>query len=83
MAIIEHAGYYENAISNFSHIHTSCELMYIVNGEVNVTDGKQFRELTDNDCLLIKSRQFHNVTSADNRDYKRFIAFINPWELKK
>lgn len=83
MAIIEHAGYYEDTISNFSHAHTSCELMYIVNGKVNVTDGKQSIELTDSDCLLIKSRQFHNVTLAEETDYKRFIAFINPWELKK
>ena len=83
MAIIEHSGYYEDKISNFSHTHTSCELMYIVNGNVSVTDGKQSTELTDNDCLLIKSRQFHNVTPEDGKDYKRFIAFINPWELKK
>lgn len=84
MAIIEHAVYYENIINQFSHTHTSCEIMYIVSGSVRVNDGgSQSYLLTDNDCLLIKSRQFHNTNPADKAEYKRFIAVINPWDLKK
>ena len=82
MPIIEHAGYYENPIHSVSHTHTSCEIMYIVSGRINVNDGKQFFDLTDNDCLLIKNCQLHNVKPADGVDYKRFITVVNPWELK-
>lgn len=82
MPIIEHAGYYENTIHSVSHTHTSCEIMYIVSGRINVNDGKQFFDLSDNGCLLIKSRQLHNVRPAEGIDYKRFITVINPWELK-
>ncbi|MBD5114942.1 MAG: helix-turn-helix transcriptional regulator [Ruminococcaceae bacterium] len=83
MAIIEHAGYYENPIYNVSHMHTSCELMYIVKGSVKVSSEEFSVSLTDGDCLLIKSRQHHNVKVATDIEYKRFIAVINPWELRK
>ncbi len=82
MSIIEHAKYYEGKAQNFSHVHTSCEFIYVISGRVNVNDGRQSVDLADNDCLLIKSRQFHNVTVSNEIEYKRFIAFINPWELR-
>ena len=82
MAIIEHAGYYENPIHNISHTHTSCEIMYIIGGRV-ICCGKQSAVLTENDCLLIKSRQLHNIRTECGIDYKRFIVIINPWELRK
>lgn len=84
MPIIEHAGYYENPLYNVSHTHTSCELMCVVSGEVRVSgeaDGEEIA-LTGGSCLLIKSRQKHNVLVNHDLEYKRFIAVINPWELK-
>lgn len=84
MPIIEHAGYYENPLYNVSHTHTSCELMCVVSGEVRVSgeaDGEEIM-LTGGCCLLIKSRQKHNVLVNHDLEYKRFIAVINPWELK-
>ena len=85
MPIIEHAGYYENPLYNVSHTHTSCELMCVVSGEVEVSGGADDAEitLTGGSCLLIKSRQPHNVRVNRDMEYKRFIAVINPWELKK
>ncbi|MCM1167809.1 MAG: AraC family transcriptional regulator [Ruminococcus sp.] len=83
MAIIEHAGYYENPIRNVSHTHTSCELMCVVSGKTEVSAENFVCELTDGCCLLIKSRQPHNVKINAALEYKRFIAVINPWELKK
>ena len=83
MAIIEYTGYYENWINHFNHTHTYCEIIYIVSGQVSVTDGKQSENLTANDCLLIKSCQPHDVRPVHGIDYKHFVAFINPWELKK
>lgn len=83
MAIIEHAGYYDNPILNVSHAHTSCELMCVLSGQVEVSDEDFGYTLTDGCCLLIKSRQLHNVRVNTEREYKRFIAVVNPWELKK
>ena len=83
MAIIEHAGYYEDPMYGVSHIHTSCEIMCIVSGQVSVaTDGREI-QLSDGHCLLIKSRCHHAAKAAANLDYKRYISMINPWELRK
>lgn len=83
MAVIEHAGYYENPMYNVSHVHTSCEIMHIVCGRVGITAGSKAVTLSSGDSALIKSRQHHDVTVGINTEYKRFITIINPWELKK
>lgn len=82
MAIIEHAKYYENPINKVSHAHTSCEIMHIISGRLEITAGKEKIILTDGDSALIKSRQHHKVTIAAEPAYKRYITVINPWELK-
>lgn len=83
MAIIEHAGYYEDPMYGVSHIHTSCEIMCVVVGRLTVTINGQEIRLTDGHCLLIKSRCHHTVKAEENVEYKRFISIINPWELRK
>ncbi|MGN0675347.1 MAG: helix-turn-helix domain-containing protein [Oscillospiraceae bacterium] len=83
MAIIEHANFYENPIHKVSHAHTSCEIMHIVSGRVNIVTGDIISVLSDGDSALIKSRQHHDVTVEKDIEYKRFITVINPWELKK
>lgn len=82
MAIIEHAGYYENTMYNVCHTHTSCEIMHIVRGRVKIVTGDIISVLSDGDSALIKSRQLHAVTVEKDIEYKRFITVINPWELK-
>lgn len=83
MSIIAHGAYYENPLYNVSHSHSCCELMYIVKGQLQVTAGDCSVQLSDNDCLLIKTFQHHTVKIDQNREYRRYIAMINPWELKK
>lgn len=83
MPIIAHGAYYENPLYNVSHAHSCCELMYIVKGDLQVTAGDRCLQLSDNDCLLIKTFQHHTVKIKQNQEYKRFIAMINPWQLKK
>ncbi|MCM1299677.1 MAG: AraC family transcriptional regulator [Firmicutes bacterium] len=83
MAVIEHAGYYENPICGVSHTHTSCELMCVVSGQAKVSAEGFSCVLTEGCCLLIKSRQLHNVQVNQRSEYKRFIAVINPWELQR
>lgn len=83
MPIIEHAGYYENPLLGVSHEHTSCELMYIINGELDITVKNETHRIKPSDCVLIKSRQHHKVKIAADTEYHRYIAMINPWELRK
>lgn len=83
MAIIEHAGYYKDPMYGVSHIHTSCEIMCVVEGKVSVTIDSREIHLSGGHCLLIKSRCHHSAKAAANVDYKRYILMINPWELRK
>ncbi|MBE6888640.1 MAG: helix-turn-helix domain-containing protein [Ruminococcaceae bacterium] len=83
MAIIEHSRYYENPLFGVSHAHTSCELMYIVEGELDVTVKDTTYHICKNDCVLIKSRQHHMTKVPVDMEYHRYIAMINPWELRK
>ncbi len=83
MAMIEHSRYYENPIFGVSHAHTSCELMYIVEGTLDVTVKDTTHNICKNDCVLIKSRQHHITKVSADIKYHRYIAMINPWELRK
>ena len=58
MAIIEHAGYYEDPMPGVSHEHFCCELMYITEGELDIT-AKETYHIYANDLVLIKSSQHH------------------------
>ncbi len=82
MAIIEHSNYYENALFGVSHAHTSCELIYVVEGEIDVTVNDVTYHISKNDCALIKSRQHHITKVRADIEYHRYIAMINPWELR-
>ncbi len=83
MAIIEHSGYYENPLTTVNHEHTSCEIMYVLMGELEITVNENLHHITPNTLVLIKSRQHHKVRFVSDAEYHRYIAMINPWELKK
>ena len=82
MAIIEHSGYYETALAPVSHTHTSCELMYVLEGELKITVNEKIHHIMPNTLVLIKSRQHHKVRFVSEGEYHRYIAMINPWELR-
>lgn len=83
MAIIEHAKYYESPAASTDPIHTSCELICVMEGTITVSDGENEYTVGENGAVLIKSRQRHFVTVHDKTEYRRYLVFINPWELKK
>lgn len=83
MSIIEHCGYYENPLSGVNHEHTSCELMYILKGELEFSVNNEIHHIAEGMLVLIKSRQNHKVRFAAKGEYHRYIAMINPWELRK
>lgn len=81
MPIIEHAGYYENPMPGVSHEHFCCEIMFLTEGETEVT-AKELHHIRAGDLVLIKSRQHHTVRVASAGEYHRYIVMINPWELR-
>lgn len=83
MAIIEHANYYDDPLYSAEHTHTSCELMYIVKGRNEITVNDTVYQIGEYDCVLIKSSQHHRVRIPADREYHRYIAMINPWELRR
>ena len=83
MPIIEHSGYYENPLSRVNHEHTSCELMYVLRGRLEITVNNDVHNISENTLVLIKSRQHHKVRFTADTEYHRYIAMINPWELRK
>ncbi len=83
MAIIEHSGYYENPLAPVSHAHTSCEIMYVIEGELEITVNETTHNIMPETLVLLKSRQHHKVKVVSNGNYHRYIAMINPWELRK
>lgn len=83
MAIIEHAVFYSNPMYNVSHSHTSCEIMYIVSGSLEIKVKGKTYNVNENDCVMIKSRQHHEIKVDKSKEYKRYITVINPWEIKK
>ena len=83
MAIIEHSEYYENPLVPVNHTHTSCELMYVLKGELEITANETVYHITPNTLVLMKSRQHHKVRMISDGGYHRYIAMINPWELRK
>lgn len=83
MAIIEHSEYYESHLSPVSHTHTSCELMYVLAGELEITANEIVYHIPQNTLVLLKSRQHHKVRVISSGEYHRYIAMINPWELRK
>ena len=82
-AIIEHTGYYENPITIINHEHTSCEIMYVLEGELEINVNDNQYHIKPNTLVLIKSRQNHKVKFVSTDTYHRYIAMINPWELRK
>lgn len=83
MAIIEHSGYYEGELQDVNHVHTSSEIMYVLKGELEITVEDTVYHIKENTLVLIKSRQRHKVRMISTDGYHRYIAMINPWELRK
>lgn len=81
MPIIEHAGYYDDSMPGVSHEHFCCEIMFLTEGETEVT-AKELHHIRAGDLVLIKSRQHHTVRVASAGEYHRYIVMINPWELR-
>ncbi len=83
MSCIEHIGCYDNIILFPEHKHTSCEIMYLHKGNINlICEGKKY-ELKDGMLYIIPSGLNHTISIIDSTCYKRTLAFLNPWAYSK
>lgn len=79
MDIVEHYGYYESSGEFKEHFHTSCELMYIHEGELELICGNESFQLHEGMVYLIPSCVKHYTRLLNRDTYKRTLVIINPW----
>ena len=83
MDIVEHFGCYDTPSEFSEHFHTSCELMYIHEGELELHYGAEYTVLHGGTMYIIPSCVKHFTKLIDNTVYKRTLVIINPWAFGK
>mgnify|MGYP002624534377 CR=1 FL=1 len=77
--LIEHFCYYDKPAEFPEHFHTSCELMYIHKGCLNLHTTDKTITLTDNSLYFIPSCVKHSSQLVNKEIYQRTLIIINPW----
>ena len=83
MDMVEHFGYYDTPAEFPEHFHTSCELMYIHEGELELHYGEGYLPLRGGMLYLIPSCVRHRTRLVNKEVYKRTLVIINPWAYGK
>lgn len=83
MSCIEHFGYYENAADFPEHRHTSCELMYLHEGDISLICGEKEFEIKSGMAYIIPSCVAHRSVINDRETYRRTLVFLNPWTYSR
>lgn len=83
MSCVEHFGYYESVTDFPEHRHTSCELMYLHEGEISILcDEKEF-EIKSGMLYIIPSCVVHRSVIKNRATYRRTLIFLNPWTYSR
>ena len=83
MDMVEHYGYYDSPREFPTHFHTSCELMYIHEGELQLHFASKHFELHGGMVYLIPSCVQHFTKLINKQVYRRTLVIINPWAFGK
>lgn len=83
MAIIEHYGEYDTPAEFPEHFHTSCELMYIHEGCLELVSVENKFTLNGGMLYLVPSCIRHTTRLIDKAIYRRTLVMINPWEYSR
>lgn len=83
MSSIEHFGYYESVADFLAHRHTSCELLYMHEGEISIICGEKEYEIKSGMLYIIPSCVVHRSTIKNRETYRRTLIFINPWTYSR
>lgn len=79
MNCVEHFCYYSDFPDFPAHFHTSCEVVYLYNGDITIIcNGKDYR-LTSGMFYIMPSCMQHDVIINNREHYDRLLMFINPW----
>lgn len=83
MGCVEHFGRYD-AVEDFpEHRHTSCELLYLHEGEISIICGEKEFTLTDGMLYIIPSCVIHRSIIRNRSIYRRTLIFLNPWTYSR
>lgn len=83
MSCIEHFAYYSNVKDFPEHRHTSCELMYLHEGELTIICGDSEIEINSGMLYLIPSCVLHRSVIKNRMIYRRTLLFLNPWTYSR
>lgn len=83
MGCIEHFGYYDNITDFSEHRHTSCELLYLHEGEISISCGSKEFDLHGGMMYIIPSCVIHKILLKNHKTYRRTLIFLNPWTYSR
>lgn len=81
MGCIEHLEFYDNIMYFGEHRHTSCELLYLHEGETELSCGGETLTVRPGMIYIIPSCVMHENSPVNTNVYKRTLMFFNPWRF--
>lgn len=83
MSCVEHFGFYDSITEFPEHRHTSCELLYLHDGEIAVYCGGKVSQIKSGMIYLIPSCAAHKSEILNRNSYRRTLVFLNPWTYSR
>jgi|GEM_PF-573547 AraC-like DNA-binding protein len=83
MSCVEHFGYYDGMEDFPEHRHTSCELLYLHEGETSIICGEKEFEIKSGMLYIIPSCVAHRTMIKSRDVYRRTLIFLNPWTYSR
>ena len=80
MSFIESFDFYRGAGSFPLQRHIDCEIIYVTDGSIEISYGKEKLTLSKNQLCLIPSGVLHRSFASDER-YSRYVMFVNTWKF--
>lgn len=80
MSFIESFDFYRGAGSFPLQRHIDCEIIYVTDGSIEISYGKEKLTLSKNQLCLIPSGVLHRSYTPDER-YSRYVMFVNTWKF--
>ena len=69
-------GKYQNS-QNISHWHNDCELIYVLDGQIEIMHNKNTYNLSAGDSFFIESKKIHNMHALNENTIIMIIVFNN------
>jgi AraC-like DNA-binding protein len=83
MSCIEHFGHYDKIEEFPEHMHTSCEILYLHEGELTLYSGGREYEMKSGMVYVIPSCAVHRSVLKNKKVYRRTLVILNPWTYSR